>query len=55
MSTKMNKKADFMWESLAKLLIALMVLFFILAMLWLAKDKIALQIAKLGNILRFGG
>lgn len=49
-----NKKADFAWESLAKLLIALIVLLFVLGLIWLVKDKIALQIEKLGNLFKFG-
>jgi hypothetical protein len=51
----MNRKADFSWETLAKLMIALVLLVFILTALWLSKDKIFSLIDKLKNILRFGG
>ncbi|MBU0962488.1 MAG: hypothetical protein KKD48_01135 [Nanoarchaeota archaeon] len=50
----MNKKADFSFESLAKLLIAVVVLAFLLIIAWLARDKISSLIDQLKNILRFG-
>ena len=51
----MNKKGDFEWETLAKLIIAIIVLVFILAIIYLAKDKIMEKIQAFGNMLRFGG
>lgn len=50
----MNKKADFSFESLAKLLIAMVILVFLLIIAWLGKDKIVSLIEQLKNILRFG-
>ncbi len=51
---KMNKKADFSLETLAKLLVAVVVLFILLAMIWLSKDKILSLITKIADIFRFG-
>lgn len=49
-----NKKADFSLETLAKLLVAVVVLFILLAMIWLSKDKILNLLGKLADIFRFG-
>lgn len=54
LSLKKNKKADFSMETVGKLLIALALLLFLLAIVWLGRDKIASQIAKLTDILRIG-
>ena len=51
----MNKKGDFEWETLVKVIIALIVLVFILSLIYLAKDKIFEKIQAFENLLRFGG
>lgn len=55
MSRKMNKKGDFSWETLAKLMLALVMLLFIAGIIFLAKDKIYSLLEKVTNIFRFGG
>lgn len=52
---KMNKKGDFSWETLAKLILALVMLLFIAGIIFLAKDKIYSLLGKVTNIFRFGG
>ena len=49
----MNKKGDFGMEQISKIIISLIVLFVILGITWLLKDKISVLFDKIVNILRF--
>lgn len=49
----MNKKGDFGMDEISKLIIALIVLFTLLAITWLLRDKLLSLFDKLVNILRF--
>ncbi len=50
---KLNKKADITWDTVAKMLIALAVLVFILIIIWKSKDKIVSSFNAFKNFLRF--
>ncbi len=50
----MNKKGDFSWEQIAKLLIVIVFLLILLIMIWLLRDKLFSLFDKLKDILRFG-
>lgn len=49
----MNKKGDFGMEEISKIIIALIVLFVILGITWLLKDKIFVLFSKIVDVLRF--
>jgi len=48
------KKGDVTWDEVAKLIIALAVLIFLVIAIWLLKDKIIDLFDKFMNVLRFG-
>lgn len=50
----MNKKADFGWEEIAKLILIIIILIILILIVYLYKDKALEVIEKLRDFIRFG-
>ncbi len=50
----MNKKGEFGWEEIAKILLALVFLLIIITLIYLFKDKTSSLLESIKNLLRFG-
>jgi Tfp pilus assembly protein PilO len=49
----MNKKSEFGWEEIAKILLVLLFLIILIAIAYLFKDKLSSTMESIKNLLRF--
>lgn len=48
----MKRKAEITWETIVKLILALIVFVFLIGLVWMSRDKIALFIGNLIDMIR---